>query len=100
MTAHQATERFYDDFGKLSDKEQEEFRDATRMLSAELARGRQPPIDLNVRRIKGFTGLYEMTFGINGRATFSVSAPVEGNPTIIWRRIGYFHPTALDAQAE
>lgn len=42
-----------------------------------------------VRRMPGVYDVYEMTWAPDGRATFNYGDPVpEGEPHIIWRRIG------------
>jgi hypothetical protein len=44
---------------------------------------------LRVKGVKGATGVLEMTWADNGRATFQYGAPVvEGEPHVIWRRVG------------
>jgi hypothetical protein len=44
---------------------------------------------LRVKGIKGATGIFEMTWADDGRATFQYGdAIVEGGPHIIWRRVG------------
>jgi hypothetical protein len=86
MAQHQATERFYEDFGKLSEEDQELFERAAEKLIEDLAVG-QPRESLHVRRVQGFTGLYEMTWTVKGRATFSVGGLGDGQ-ILIWRRVG------------
>jgi hypothetical protein len=42
-----------------------------------------------VKGIKGARGLFEMTWADDGRATFEYGdAIVEGDPHIVWRRVG------------
>lgn len=44
---------------------------------------------LRVREITGYPGLFEMTWGSNGRATFSYGAEREhAQPHVVWRQIG------------
>ena len=39
--------------------------------------------------MKGATGVFEMTWADDGRATFGYGEPVlEGEPHVVWRRIG------------
>ena len=44
---------------------------------------------LRVKGVKGGTGIFEMTWADDGRATFQYGEPVkEGEPHVVWRRIG------------
>ncbi len=44
---------------------------------------------LRVKGIQGASGVFEMTWADNGRATFEYGeAKVEDEPHIIWRRVG------------
>ena len=44
---------------------------------------------LRVKGVKGATGIFEMTWADDGRATFEYGEPVrEGEAHIVWRRIG------------
>jgi len=44
---------------------------------------------LRVREIGDHPGVFEMTWGGDGRATFSYGAPREqGQPHVVWRQIG------------
>jgi hypothetical protein len=53
------------------------------------------PPALRVHRVQGATGIWEITFAPDGRATFQYGDQVlAGEPHVIWRRIG--HHGALD----
>jgi hypothetical protein len=55
----------------------------------DLQRGRGFRKGLRVRGLKGASGIFEMTWADDGRATFGYARPVrEGDPHIVWRRIG------------
>jgi hypothetical protein len=44
---------------------------------------------LRVKRVKGGTGIFEMTWADDSRATFEDGVPVrKGEVHIVWRRIG------------
>ena len=44
---------------------------------------------LRVNCIQGASGIFEMTWADNGRATFADGdAVVEGEPHVVWRRVG------------
>lgn len=88
-------DRFMAEFLRLSPRERVLFPDAVAEINAAYAtRGdrRLPiwPAHLRVRLMKGFRGIYEMTWsftGPDGRATFAIGE-VDFEPLIMWRRIG------------
>ena len=44
---------------------------------------------LRVKKVQGFSDVYEMSWASNGRATFAMGDPiVEGKLHIVWLRIG------------
>jgi hypothetical protein len=44
---------------------------------------------LRVKGVKGATGVFEMTWAADGRATFQYGEPVvAGDPHVVWRHIG------------
>ncbi len=50
-------------------------------------RGFRP--SLRIKRVRGTTGIFEMMWAPNGRATFEYGVEVHpGDPHIVWRRIG------------
>jgi hypothetical protein len=47
------------------------------------------PPALSVKRVQGMSGVWEITFAPDGRATFAYGDEViPGQPHVIWRRIG------------
>ncbi len=47
------------------------------------------PVGLRVKRVQGISGVWELTWTPDGRATFSYGdQQVAGEPHVIWRRIG------------
>jgi mRNA-degrading endonuclease YafQ of YafQ-DinJ toxin-antitoxin module len=47
------------------------------------------PVALRVHRVQGVSGVWEITFAPDGRATFEYGKQViDGEPHVIWRRIG------------
>jgi hypothetical protein len=47
------------------------------------------PPALRVKRVQGTTGVWEVTFAQDGRATFAYGDEVRsGEPHVIWRRVG------------
>ena len=44
---------------------------------------------LRVKGVRGASGIFEMTWAPNGRATFHYGEPIkEGEPHLVWRRVG------------
>jgi hypothetical protein len=44
---------------------------------------------LRVKGVKGASGIFEMTWADDGRATFEYGGSlIEGEPHVIWRRVG------------
>jgi hypothetical protein len=44
---------------------------------------------LRVKGVQGASGIFEMTWANDGRATFEYGEPVRGDdPHIVWRRVG------------
>jgi hypothetical protein len=55
------------------------------------------PPGLRVKRVQGMSGVWEITFAPDGRATFAYGEEViPGQPHVIWRRIGT-HDVLTDA---
>ena len=78
------------EFRRLSPELQQAFVAALRLFIDAL-RLRPPtfPPQLRVKRVRGATGVWEMTFAADGRATFEYgSERTPGDPHVIWRRIG------------
>jgi hypothetical protein len=47
------------------------------------------PVALRVHRVQGASGVWEVTFAPDGRATFEYGPEViDGEPHVIWRRVG------------
>ena len=55
------------------------------------------PPGLRVKRVQGMSGVWEITFAPDGRATFAYGEEViPGQPHVAWRRIGT-HDVLTDA---
>jgi hypothetical protein len=81
--------RFRADFERLTPAQQAAFLGAVTQFVADLRAGRQFRKGLRVKGIQGATGLFEMTWADDGRATFEYgTAIVEGQPHVVWRRVG------------
>jgi hypothetical protein len=81
--------RFQKDFDQLSADEQERFRQVVERFIEDLERGGNFRRGLRVRRVEGTSGIFEMTWAPDGRATFEFGEPIRGRePHVVWRRIG------------
>jgi hypothetical protein len=81
--------RFRADFERLTPTQQAAFLLAVQQFVEDLRRDRAFRRGLRVKGIQGATGMFEMTWAPNGRATFEYGDEVnEGEPHIVWRRVG------------
>jgi len=89
MSTREVLQEFLRDWEQLSSEQQHAFRAALAKFIEDLrARGGFRP-GLRVKGLRSVAGVYELTWGRDGRATFSFGRSiVEGEPHIIWRRIG------------
>ena len=88
MPTFAQTDRFRRDFAELSAGRGAAFRAAVVTFVADLPSGRFRP-GLRVTGVQGASGVFEMTWADDGRATFEYGSAVrEGETHIIWRRIG------------
>ena len=77
------------DFDSLSADQKAAFLTAVAQFVEDLRRGEGFRKGLGVKGVKGASGIFEMTWADDGRATFEFGDPVsEGEAHIIWRRIG------------
>lgn len=81
--------RFRTDFRRLTPGQQAAFMLAVDQFVADLAGGRGFRKGLRVKGIQGASGLFEMTWAPDGRATFEYGDGVRpGQPHVVWRRVG------------
>lgn len=81
--------RFGADFDRLSPAQQAAFLAAVAQFVEDLRKGGQFRKGLRVKGVQGATGVFEMTWADDGRATFQYGeAVLEGEPHVIWRRVG------------
>ncbi len=81
--------RFGADFDSLSESQQAAFLVAVAQFVEDLRRGGGFRKGLRVKGVQGATGIFEMTWSDDGRATFEYGdAVTEGEPHVIWRRVG------------
>ena len=89
MPTREVLLEFLRDWEQLTPEQQRAFRTAVAKFIDDLrTRGGFRP-GLRVKGVRSVAGVYELTWGPDGRATFSYGRSiVEGEPHIIWRRIG------------
>jgi hypothetical protein len=82
--------RFAADFARLTPAQQAAFLVAVRLFVDDLNReGGQFRKGLRVKGIQGATGIFEMTWAPDGRATFEYGDEVvPGETHVVWRRVG------------
>jgi hypothetical protein len=81
--------RFGADFDRLSPAQQAAFLAAVAQFVEDLGEGGQFRNGLRVKGVQGASGVFEMTWADDGRATFQYGdAVLEGEPRVIWRRVG------------
>jgi hypothetical protein len=82
--------RFDREFRRLSRELQRAFIEAL-ALFIEALRSKPPalPPRLRIKRVEGTTGVWELFFAPDGRATFAYGPErIPGEPHVVWRRIG------------
>ncbi len=90
MPTYTRLPRFVKDYEALSPDERAAFRSAVAKFIADIASGTFRK-GLRVKGVQGAAGIFELTWGDDGRATFQYGPPVEGHedePHIVWRRVG------------
>lgn len=81
--------RFRVDFERLTPAQQSAFLAAVAQFVEDLHRGSAFRNGLRVKGIQGATGIFELTWASDGRATFEYGREVsEGEPHVVWRRVG------------
>jgi hypothetical protein len=81
--------RFRTDFGRLTPTQQTAFIAAVQQFVEDLQRDRVFRKGLRVKGIQGASGIFEITWAAEGRATFEYGDEViEGEPHVVWRRVG------------
>jgi hypothetical protein len=81
------TRRFQRDWATLGIGEKDAFKTALTKFIADLRRGKGFRPSLCVKGVQGATGIFEMTWANDGRATFEYGpAKKNDEPHVIWRR--------------
>ena len=90
MPTFERSRRFLREYLALPREQREAFKRVLLVFIVAL-REKPPafPPSLRVKRVQSHAGVYELTFGDGGRATFAYGDEVDpGEPHVIWRRIG------------
>jgi hypothetical protein len=81
--------RFGADFDALTADQQAAFLAAVTQFVEDRRRGTKFRKGLRVKGVQGASGVFEMTWAPDGRATFEFGeAVVTGQPHVIWRCVG------------
>jgi hypothetical protein len=80
--------RFLRDWERLGPQQRRAFLSPLSLFKTGVT-GQSFALQLRVKRVQGESGVWEMTWPADGRATFSYGAErIAGQPRVIWRRIG------------
>lgn len=89
MPTFDTADRFLRDHARLNHRQRERFQASVSQFVADLQSGNGFRKGLRVKGVRGKPNVFEMTWDGDGRATFSYGDSVlDGEPHIIWRRIG------------
>ena len=81
--------RFRADFERLTPAQQAAFLLAVNQLVEDLQSSRPFRKGLRVKGVQGASGIFEMTWADDGRATFEYGDEVvKGDAHVVWRRVG------------
>ena len=90
MVTWGASARFYKDLTALSAEERAAFRLAVEKMVDDMKNEGPFRKGLRVKGVKAATGIFELTWAHDGRATFEYGSEVrQGESHIVWRRIGH-----------
>ena len=77
------------DYDAFSPSQKAVFLWAVLLFVADLRRGTGFRKSLRVKKMAGYDNVWELTWALDGLATFEYGVPVkEGHPTIRWRHVG------------
>lgn len=88
MPTWELAEPFRRDWHGLHAHDKERFRAAVTRFVADLREGQGFRPGLRVKGVRGATGVFEMTWAPDGRATFSYGEGGASEAHVVWRRIG------------
>jgi hypothetical protein len=89
LPTFEKTDSFRRDYDGLTREQKAAVRRAVKEFVEDLAAARPFRRGLRVKGVQGATGIFEMSWASDGRATFEFGDQLsQGDPHIIWRRIG------------
>ena len=89
MPTHKEDESFWRDWQRLTEDQLDAFLLAVDKMVDDIKAGRGFRKGLRVKGVQGHPSIFEMTWAVDGRATFSHgTSPHPGDVHIVWRRIG------------
>lgn len=89
MPTYDRTDSFKSDYQGLSREQKEAAQRALSRFLEDLRAGGKFRPGLRVKGVQGASGVFEMTWADDGRATFEYGdSLIDDEPHIIWRRIG------------
>lgn len=89
MPTYSWLSRFRADFVRLTPTQQAAFLTAVQQFVDDLRHDRPFRKGLRVKGIQGATGVFEMTWAPDGRATFEYGPEVVSSEShVVWRRVG------------
>ena len=87
MPTYDVLASFWRDWRNLTPDQQHAFKQAVQQFIADL-RTRTLRPSLRINRVQGTSGVWELTWAADGRATFEYGAEIREGPHIVWRRVG------------
>lgn len=87
MPTYERTSRFDRDWNGLSQADRNRFRKAVGTFIRDVGTGSFRP-GLRVKAMQGASGIFEMTWAPDGRATFQYGQSQGSGAHVIWRRVG------------
>lgn len=90
MPTRRVLPSFWRDWQSLTPQQQRRFLAALKQFIADLKKPEQGfHPGLRVKRMQGHPGVWEMSWALDGRATFQYGEEVQpGEAHIVWRRVG------------
>ncbi|GGZ18273.1 hypothetical protein [Streptomyces nitrosporeus] len=89
MPTYEALPRFTTDLDRLTPEQRHRFHRTVAAFVEDLRAGGRFRTGLRVKRVQRTSGIYELTWAPDGRATWSYGRVViAGTPHVIWHRIG------------
>ena len=87
MPTYDVLASFWRDWRSLTPQQQRAFQQALEEFIADLRGGVFRP-SLRVKRVRGYPGIWELSWAADGRATFEYGAEIHEEAHIVWRRLG------------